>query len=47
MSLEDALKSDLFNEAKGIANQFQEGLTEFFFSTDPELTKATQRYGVF
>jgi hypothetical protein len=44
---EEALSNELFNNAKETANRFQDGLTEFFFSTDMKLTRAAQRYGVF
>lgn len=37
----------LFKESREIGTRFQNGLTQLFFETDPELTKAAQRYGVF
>lgn len=47
LGLDDALKNDVFKKAEDTANRFQEGLSEFFFSTNEQLTKAAQRYGVF
>ncbi|ACY14892.1 conserved hypothetical protein [Haliangium ochraceum DSM 14365] len=43
----DAFGDELFGEARDIGKRFQSGLTKLFFDTDDELTKATQRYGVF
>lgn len=47
MKLEDAVDDPLFREGRRIARGFQEALDELFFGTDPTLTRATQRYGVF
>lgn len=37
----------LFVETNDIAHDFQEALMKVFFKTSPDLTKCTQRYGVF
>lgn len=47
LEVEAASSDPLFTEAREIGTAFQEGLTQLFFSTNPDLTKATQRYGVF
>lgn len=47
MDLEAALESDVFQEARLIGTKFQDCLTRFFFNSDPDLTRAAQRYGVF
>jgi predicted nucleotidyltransferase len=47
MDVEEAIHDELFSEARAIGTAFQQGLTELFFHTDPNLTQATQRYGVF
>ena len=44
---EDALTDALFMKTKGVGIRFQAGLTALFFKTDPALTKAALRYGVF
>jgi predicted nucleotidyltransferase len=36
-----------FKRAKESARAFQDGLSKFFFNTDPKLTKDAQSYGVF
>jgi hypothetical protein len=47
LGAEDAGSDPVFTEARTVGTTFQDGLTELFFKTDTELTKATQRYGVF
>jgi len=47
LGVDDAAGDPIFQESRSIGTAFQEGLTSLFFDTDPELTKATQRYGVF
>lgn len=47
LGAEDAGSDQVFTEARAIGTAFQDGLTKLFFGTDAELTKATQRYGVF
>lgn len=44
---EEAVGDDLFVGARSIAENFQRGLSRFFFATDAKLTDAAQRYGVF
>ena len=47
LGAEDARSDPVFTDARDVGTTFQDGLTELFFNTDTELTKATQRYGVF
>ncbi len=47
MTLEQAVTDPTFNRAREIGTRFQGALTKLFFATDEELTRATQRYGVF
>lgn len=47
LGAEDAGSDDVFKEARAVGTAFQDGLTKLFFETDENLTKATQRYGVF
>lgn len=47
MDFEAAIRDELFKEARDIGDGFQSGLDKLFFDTNPELTKVTQRYGVF
>jgi predicted nucleotidyltransferase len=47
MDHEAATTDALFQETRRIGTAFQDGLTTLFFKTDPALTSATQRYGVF
>lgn len=47
MDVEDAVGDPFFRKAQEIGAAFQAGLSKLFFATDAELTKATQRYGVF
>ncbi len=47
LGAEDAGSDPVFAEARTIGSAFQDGLVELFFRTNEELTKATQRYGVF
>ncbi len=47
LDVESAQADNVFQEARVIGNEFQAGLTQLFFDTDPDLTKAIQRYGVF
>lgn len=49
MDLEQAIDSEVFKEARAVGDGFQAGLDKLFFDNEkhPELTTATQRYGVF
>ena len=47
MDVDDAVHDPLFAETRRIGTTFQEGLSKLFFATDVDLTRATQRYGVF
>ena len=47
LGAEDAGADPVFKEARAVGTAFQDGLTKLFFETDENLTKATQRYGVF
>jgi len=47
LGAEDARSDEVFKEARDIGTTFQDGLTKLFFETNEDLTKATQRYGVF
>jgi predicted nucleotidyltransferase len=47
LEVEDAAADHVFQEARAVGTAFQDGLTKLFFGTDENLTKATQRYGVF
>lgn len=47
LAVASAFSDSLFQQARDIGTQFQEGLTRLFFETDEQLTKHTQRYGVF
>jgi predicted nucleotidyltransferase len=47
LNVDEAVQDEIFKEARAIGSSFQEGLTKLFFSTNDELTRATQRYGVF
>lgn len=47
LGVEDAFGDDMFREARAIGTEFQSALTKLFFRSDPTLTDATQRYGVF
>ncbi len=47
VKVEDATGDELFQRAKKTAWNFQRGLSKLFFETNPELTHATQTYGVF
>jgi hypothetical protein len=47
MDLEEALTDPVFTRAREVGTNFQEGLNKLFFSTDGELTRKAQRYGVF
>jgi hypothetical protein len=47
MEFDEAMSDPLFAEARRIGTAFQAGLTKLFFGTNPDLTRATQRYGVF
>jgi predicted nucleotidyltransferase len=47
MSIEQAHVDPLFSDTRKMSTDFQSGLTELFFHSNDELTKATQRYGVF
>lgn len=47
LGAENAGSDPIFREARDVGLAFQDGLTKLFFGTAPELTKATQRYGVF
>jgi predicted nucleotidyltransferase len=47
MEVDEAIEDSLFLEARSIGTAFQDGLTKLFFGTNPDLTNATQRYGVF
>ncbi len=38
---------EVFQRTREIGNLFQAGLTKLFFNSNIDLTKATQRYGVF
>ena len=47
LTLESAQSDEVYREAREITDRFQEGLSKLFFDTDQDLTKLTQRYGVF
>lgn len=47
LKVDDAFSDPLFQEARQIGQQFQDGLSKLFFDTDPALTTTTQHYGVF
>jgi predicted nucleotidyltransferase len=47
MEIDQAVGDPLFLETRRIGNAFQDALTNLFFHSDPRLTTATQRYGVF
>lgn len=47
LRVEDAMTDKVFLQAKTAASAFQGGLSELFFRTKPDLTKAAQNYGVF
>lgn len=47
LSRECAGSDEVFAQASEIGTAFQDGLCKLFFETNDELTKATQRYGVF
>jgi hypothetical protein len=47
MDVDDTAADPLFKETRNIGTAFQDGLSKLFFATDDDLTKATQRYGVF
>jgi hypothetical protein len=47
MTLDEAVTDPTFKMARGIGTRFQDALTKLFFATNEELTRATQRYGVF
>lgn len=47
LKFDDALKSELFQEVRQLSHQFQDGLTELFFSKDSRLGELTIKYGVF
>jgi hypothetical protein len=43
----DAETHATLQRAKEVARRFQDGLSKLFFSTDDNLTKDAQSYGVF
>lgn len=43
----DEANDSLFGEQRENSREFQKGLEEFFFDSEPTLTKYTKRYGVF
>lgn len=47
LDVRSASADPLFQKARGIGQQFQQGLSKLFFGTDDELTKTIQRDGVF
>jgi hypothetical protein len=47
MEIDQAVRDPLFLETRRIGNAFQDALTNLFFHSNPQLTAATQRYGVF
>jgi hypothetical protein len=47
LDVDHAVGDAVFQESRQIGTAFQDGLSKLFFDTDAELTKATQRYGVF
>ena len=47
LKVADALSDATFIRAKKAAADFQTGISKLFFDTDPDLTAATQKYGVF
>lgn len=47
LSVEEAARDPVFQEARKIGTEFQDGLTKLFFETDNDLTATIQRYGVF
>jgi hypothetical protein len=47
LGVDNAFGDDVFKEARVIGTEFQAALAKLFFGSDPTLTEATQRYGVF
>jgi hypothetical protein len=47
LGFEDAATNKIYLEARKIGTGFQRALTKIFFETDDDLTRLTQRYGVF
>lgn len=47
LKVDDAHADPLFQQARQIGRQFQDGLGKLYFGTDPALTTTTQHYGVF
>jgi hypothetical protein len=47
LGIEEANREPVFADARQVGTAFQTGLTKLFFNSHSELTKETQRYGVF
>lgn len=47
LDVDGAASCTVFQEAREVGADFQKGLTKLFFETDDEVTRITQRYGVF
>ncbi len=47
LDFEDAAADPTYQATRAIGTEFQKALTQLFFGSDDELTKRTQRYGVF